>query len=85
MERRNDISVDAVNKIPNRKDGRNKIDQTSKYTILKNGAYYVHHDWYKNQKVRGKVAVPCPWYVQEGCGLNYSCKPLYKIFSLQKI
>ena len=47
MARRNDIIVYVVNKIPIRKDEKNKIYQTSKYTILKNGAYYVHHDWDK--------------------------------------
>ena len=44
MARRNEINVDVVNNIPSREDGRNKIDQTSKYTILNNGAYYAHHD-----------------------------------------
>ena len=44
MEWRNDISLDSVNNIPIREDGRNKIDQTSKYTILNNYAYYMHHD-----------------------------------------
>ena len=48
MARINDISVDVVNKIPIREYGRKQQYQTSKYTILKNGAYYVHHDWYKN-------------------------------------
>ena len=60
MERRNDISVNVNNKIPIREDGRKKRDKTSKYTILKNGAYYVHNDWEKNQKIRGKVVVHCP-------------------------
>ena len=45
MTQKNDISVDVVNKIPNREHGRKKRDQTSKYTILNNGAYYMHHDW----------------------------------------
>ena len=66
----NSISVNAVNKIPLRKDGRKKRDQTSKYTILRNGTYYVHHYWEKNQKVREKVAVTCPTYFHEGCGLK---------------
>ena len=44
MTRRNNISVYVVNKIPIREVGREKIYQTSKYTILNNGAYYVHHD-----------------------------------------
>ena len=47
MEWRNDVIVNVVNKIPIREDEKNKIYQTSKYTILKNGAYYVHHDWDK--------------------------------------
>ena len=38
--------------------------------VLNNGAYYVHHDWDKNQKVRGKVAVPCPCYIHEGGGFK---------------
>ena len=58
----NDIGVDVVNNIPNRKYGRKKTDQKSKYTILDNGAYYVHHDWKNNQKVREKVGVYFPWY-----------------------
>ena len=41
----NDIRVNVVNKIPMREYGRKKRDQTSKYTILNNGAYYMHHDW----------------------------------------
>ena len=60
--RRNDIIVDAINNIPIREDSRKKIDQNSKYTILRNGAYYVNHYWDKNQKLRGKVAVSCPQY-----------------------
>ena len=44
MAWRNGTNVDVVNNIPSREDGRNKIDQTSKYTILNNGAYYAHHD-----------------------------------------
>ena len=52
MVQRHDISVDVINKIPIRKDGRKKRDQTSKYTTLENVAYYMHHDWYKNHKVR---------------------------------
>ena len=62
IERRNNISVIVVNKIPTRVDGRKQRYQKSKYTILKNGAYYVHNDWDKNHKVRGKVAAPCPQY-----------------------
>ena len=57
MERRNDIGVNIINKIPIRGDRRKKRDQTSKYIILKNGAYYVHHDWEKNHKVREIVVV----------------------------
>ena len=45
MAQRHGINVDVVNEIPIREYGRNKIDQPSKYTILKNGAYYMHHDW----------------------------------------
>ena len=45
MAQRHDIGVDVVNNTPIREDGRKKIYQTSKYTILKNDAYYVHHDW----------------------------------------
>ena len=52
MARRHDISVDVINEIPIREDGRKKIYQTSRYTILKNGAYYVHYDWDKKHKVR---------------------------------
>ena len=48
MARRNDISVNVVDKIPIREDGRKQRDQISKYTILKNNAYYVHHNWNKN-------------------------------------
>ena len=70
MARRNDISVDFVNNIPIREDGRKKRYQTSRYKILKNGAYYMHHYWDKNQKVRVKLAVPCPWYGYEGCGFK---------------
>ena len=70
MARRNDIIVDVVNKIPIRKDEKNKIYQTSKYTILNNGAYYVHHDWDKKYKVRGNMMVTLPWYGHEGCGFK---------------
>ena len=52
MVQRNDIIIDAVTKIPIRQDEIKEIDKTIKYTILKNGAYYVHQYWYKNQKVR---------------------------------
>ena len=80
MSQRNDISVDVVNKNPIREDGRKQKDQTSKYTILKNGAYYVHHDWDNNQKVRVKVAVPCPGYGHERCGFKlFMQKIIYKI------
>ena len=68
--RRNETSDDVVNKIPNRVDGIKNQDQTSKYTILNNCAYYVHHDCDKNHKVRLKVGVPCPWYGHEGCGFK---------------
>ena len=79
----NDISVDLVNKIQIREDGRKQLDQTSKYTILKNGAYYVHHYWNKNKKVRGDLTMPCPLYGYEGCGFklvmqNFICKLLPK-------
>ena len=80
MSQRNDISVDVVNKAPIREDGKKQKYQTSKYTILKNGAYYVHYDWDKNQKVRVKVAVPCPQYVHERCGFKlFMQKIIYKI------
>ena len=59
---KNDISVFVVSNIPIREDGIKQQDQTSKYTILNNGAYYVHHDLDKNQKVRGEVVVPYPCY-----------------------
>ena len=70
MVRRHNISVYVVNDNPIRDDGRNERDETFKYTILNNGAYYVHHDWYKNHKLRGKVADICPQYVQDGCGFK---------------
>ena len=54
---RNDTIADVVNIITIREDGRKHRYQTSKYIILKNSAYYVYHDWDKNKKVRGKVAV----------------------------
>ena len=44
MERRNEISVNVVNKIPIREYGREKIYQTSKYITMNNGAYYVNND-----------------------------------------
>ena len=59
---RNDISVDVANELPIREYGRNKRDQTSKYIIPKNGAYFTHHDWYKNHKVGNKVEVPFHLY-----------------------
>ena len=58
MSRRNDIRVNVVIKTLISEDRRKKRYQTSKYKILNNGAYYVHHDWYKKQKVSEKVAVP---------------------------
>ena len=55
--------------------------QTSKYTVLKNGAYYVHHDFENNHKVRERVAVTCPQYVHEGCGLKLAMQTfIYKIY-----
>ena len=51
VARRNFISIDFINNIPIRYDGRKKIDQTSKYIILDKGAYYVQHDWY----IKGKI------------------------------
>ena len=65
-----DISVDVVNEIPMREDGINKIDQTSKYTILNNGEYYVHHDCDKNQKLREIMEVTCPWYGHGECSFK---------------
>ena len=41
----NYIGVDVVNDIQINKNGRDKRDQTSKYTILNNEEYYLHHDW----------------------------------------
>ena len=57
-EWRNVISVDIVKNNPIREYGGKKRDKTSKYKILNNDAYYVHHDWDKNQKVRENLAVP---------------------------
>ena len=65
--RRDNTIVDALNKLPIREYGRKKIDQTSKYTTLNRGAYYVHHDWGKNQKAMNKVEVYLPLYEQDGC------------------
>ena len=80
MACKNDISVDVINNIPIREDGWSKIYQTSKYKVLKNGTYYVHHDWDKNQKVREKVEVTCPCYDYEGCDLKLTLKTFtYKI------
>ena len=70
MAWRNDIKVNVFNKILIREDGRKRRYQTSKYTILKNGAYYVYHDWYQNHKERGGVAVTCPLYGHEGCSFK---------------
>ena len=85
MARRNDTSVGVITKIPIREDWRKKRYQTSKYTILKNGAYYVHHDWDKKQKVRGKVALPCPRYGHDGCGLKLVVQTfIYKILLKRK-
>ena len=85
MARRNDISVNFVNKISIREDRIDKIHQNSKYTILKNGAYYVYHYWEKNQELRGNVAVTLPWYGHEGCGFKlfmqtfiYNIPPTYQ-------
>ena len=52
MAWRTDITVDVINKTPIKEDGRKKRYQTSKYTTLKNGAYYVHHNWDKNHRVK---------------------------------
>ena len=52
MARINDISVDFINNIPIREDRINNIDQTYKFEILNNGAYYVHHYWEKNYELR---------------------------------
>ena len=70
MAQRNDISGDVVNNIPIREGGIKKRDQTSKYTILNNGSYYVRHYWYKNQKVREILTVPCHWYFYNRYGLK---------------
>ena len=51
MAQRNEISVNVFKNIPIRKDGRNKREQTSKQTIPNNGVCFVHHYWYKKQKV----------------------------------
>ena len=58
----NDISLDVMNKILIREDGRNKRYQTSKYTIINNGESCVIHILEKNHKVREKVTVPFPVY-----------------------
>ena len=80
MEQRNDISIDIVNNIPMSEYGINKRYQTPKYTILKNGAYYVHHGWYKNQKVREKVALPWPPYGHKECSFKLFTQTfIYKI------
>ena len=82
MVRINNTSVDVVSKIPIKEDGRKQRYQTSKYTILNNGAYYVQHDWDRNQKVRIKVAVPCPQYNHEGCGFKLVTQTfIYKILT----
>ena len=40
----------------------------------------MHHDWDNNQKVRGNVAVTCPWYGREGCGFKLSIQTfIYKL------
>ena len=70
MAWRNDISVNVVIKIPIMVDGRKQRYQTSKYTILNNVAYYVHHDWDKNHKVWETVVATFHWYVHEGCGFK---------------
>ena len=47
---------------------------------MNNGAYYVHHDWDKNMKVRGEVTVPCPRYGNEGCDFKPGTKTfMYKL------
>ena len=76
MAQRHDISVDIFNGTPIREYGRNKRYQVHKYKILNNGAYYVHHDWYKNQNVMERVAVTWPWYGHDGC----SFKSIIQIF-----
>ena len=84
MERRNDIGVNIINKIPIRGDRRKKRDQTSKYIILKNGAYYVHHDWEKNHKVREIVVVTWPRYIHGDVDSKYSYRTLYKRVSQKR-
>ena len=84
MARRNNTSVDFVNKIPIREYGRNKIYQTSKYTILNSGVCYVHHDWYKNQRLREEVVVPYPRYGHEERGFKLVMqKCIYNILPKQ--
>ena len=59
-----------VNKLQIREYGRNKRHQTSKCTILVNGAYSIHYDWYKIQKVIHKGWVPLPMYGLDGCSFK---------------
>ena len=65
---RNEIIFDMENGTPIGKYGRINQDQTEKYKLLKNGAYYIHYDWYKNHKARNKVMLTL--YC---CG-KYRCK-----------
>ena len=58
----NDIILYVDNKLPIRKYGRTKRDQTSKYKILNIGTYYVHYHWDKKHTVRNKAEVTCPMY-----------------------
>ena len=52
MVRIHDISVYVFNDIPMEEYRKNTRDQTSKYTIPNNGAYYVNHGWDKNQRLK---------------------------------
>ena len=70
MECRHDKIVDVVNYFPINEDKRNKRNQTPKYTILNNGSYYLHHYWYKKQKVMETVAAPFPQYGHDGVDSN---------------
>ena len=80
MSHRNSISVDLANEISIRKVGRKKQDQRSNYTIINNGAYYVHYDWYKIQKRNNRVAILCTIYSHDECNLKLIMKMfIYKI------
>ena len=81
IARKNDISVDVVNNIAIREDGRKKIYQTSIYTILNNGAYYVHHDWDKNQRLRGRGGGAFTLVWPLGVWLQMSHEKLYIKYS----